>query len=133
MRPLILRLHIALVTSLVPLLDRLLSLTSLLRLLTPAHPWALYRDLGPEPIVRALRRRLDKPIHMRRRACLRLGVTLYHFLRLAGLPAELRFGVYPSQAQHQRMHGHCWVLLDGRCLTDPPAEPVVQVLLWPPA
>jgi hypothetical protein len=133
MRRLVLRVHILLVVSLLPLLDRLLSLKSLLRLLTPRRPWAVYRGIGAQPIVQALRRRLDKPIHMRRRACLRLGVTLYHFLLLAGLPAELHFGVYPPQAHQRQMHGHCWVLLDGQCLTDPPGEPVTEVLVWPPA
>jgi hypothetical protein len=131
-RTAVLRCHIWLVASLIPLLDRLLSLAGLLRLLTPHRPWKLYRGLGSQPVVQAVRRRLGRPTHMRRRACLRLGITLYHFLRLAGLPAQLRFGVYPPQTQGgRRMHGHCWVLLNGRCLADPPDEPVVQVLVWP--
>ncbi len=113
-----------------PLLDKL-PLKTLLRLLTPRRPWRLYRRLSPDEIVAAARKRLSRPRNMRRRACLRLGLTTWYFLHLAGLPAEIHFGVYPRQTLDQaRMHGHCWVLLEGRCLTDPPDEPVAELFLW---
>jgi hypothetical protein len=43
--------------------------------------------------------------------CLTRGVTLYWFLRRAGLDVELRFGLDPSEAEDTE--GHCWLALDG--------------------
>lgn len=130
MRRLLLRAHVWLLAGVLPLLDKL-PLKRLLPLLTPRRPWRLYQPLSPEEIVAAARRRLRRPLHMRRRSCLRLGLTTWYFLRLAGQPAEIHFGVFPRQTPDQaRMHGHCWVLLHGRCLTDPPGEPVAELFVW---
>ena len=42
-----------------------------------------------------------------RTGCLTRGITLFWFLRRAGLDVELRFGVDPGDAD-----GHCWLTLD---------------------
>jgi hypothetical protein len=42
-----------------------------------------------------------------RTGCLTRGLTLFRFLRAAGLNVELRFGIDPST------DGHCWLTLDG--------------------
>ena len=46
-----------------------------------------------------------------RPGCLTRGVTLYWFLRRAGLDVELRFGLDP--AERDTTDGHCWLALDG--------------------
>ena len=52
--------------------------------------------------------------------CLTRGVTLYYFLRKAGLPVELHFGV---QQRSATLYAHCWLMLDDQ----PFAEPVATV------
>lgn len=42
--------------------------------------------------------------------CLTRGVTLYWFLRRAGLDVELRFGLDPTE--REITDGHCWLALD---------------------
>jgi len=46
-----------------------------------------------------------------RTGCLTRGLTLYWFLRRAGLEVELRFGLDPVGADPA--DGHCWLTLDG--------------------
>jgi hypothetical protein len=46
-----------------------------------------------------------------RTGCLPRGVTLFWFLRRAGLDVELRFGVDPED--RHAVDGHCWLALDG--------------------
>jgi hypothetical protein len=46
-----------------------------------------------------------------RTGCLTRGVTLFWFLRRAGLDVELRFGIDPADAG--ATDGHCWLSLDG--------------------
>ena len=65
---------------------------------------------------------------MRRRACLRKGLTLFHFLRLADKPAVMHFGVYPAASEQARMHAHCWVTIDGQAISDPPDQPHAALL-----
>jgi hypothetical protein len=55
----------------------------------------------------ALAPRLAHPLV--RTGCLTRGVTLYWFLRRAGLDVQLRFGLDPTGAAD----GHCWLTLDG--------------------
>jgi len=45
-----------------------------------------------------------------RTGCLTRGVTLYRFLRRAGLDVELRFGLDPRAIDAD---GHCWLTLGG--------------------
>jgi len=123
------RLHVWLVAFLMPLLVRLIPLPSLLKLLTPPKRLCPYRGLEANSIVEAVGRRLAEPVNMRRRACLRRGLVLFHFLRLAALPAAIHFAVYPPGDAASRMHAHCWVTLDGKDLSDPPEEPYALMMV----
>lgn len=122
----LLRCHLWLVAAMVPLAVRVLPLRSLLWLIRPPRWWRPYRHVMPERVVELVRRRLARPIHMRRRACLRESLTLFHFLLLTGRPAVLHFGVYAPNAPGN-MHGHCWVTLEGRPLNAPPGAAAAQV------
>ncbi len=124
----ILKAHVALVATMMPLLVRLLPLKRLLGLLEPPRWMRCYRRVDAERIAAVVDARLERPRMMVRRACLRKGLTLYHFLRLSGRKAELEFGVYPGQDANGRMHGHCWVSVDGHVVSEPAGGPVAVVL-----
>ena len=62
-------------------------------------------DVERLPVLAALAPRLAHPLV--RTGCLTRGITLYWFLRRAGLDVELRFGVDPATAD-----GHCWLALE---------------------
>ncbi len=125
---LILRAHIWLLATLIPLLEKFIPLKTLLRWLTPSSRFKPYAKVAPEEISRLVARRLRAPRNMRRRACLRHGLTLFHFLKLAGWPAVLRIGVFPPSVDCRRMHAHCWVTLNGILFSPPPEQPVAALL-----
>ncbi len=59
----------------------------------------------------ALAPRVARPLV--RTGCLTRGVTLYRYLRRAGLDVELRFGLDPRAGAHADADAHCWLALDG--------------------
>jgi len=124
---LVVRGHVWVFAAVLPVLVRALSLRRLVRLLTPPGFLRPYAGIAADEIVRMVARRLARPRMMRRRPCLRQGLTLLHFLRLAGLAAELHVAVYPPSADRNRMHGHCWVSLDGRDLMPGPGAPAAEI------
>jgi hypothetical protein len=66
-----------------------------------------------EPIIRCveLARVIGGPLVCPR--CLTRGVTLYFFLRRAGLPVSLCFGDAMKKGDIVQMVGHCWLVKDG--------------------
>jgi hypothetical protein len=122
---LLLRAHVWLIATLLPAIVDAVPLGRLLALLRGR--WRLYAGLSPDAIAAVVRRRLLSPRMMRRRACLREGLVLFYFLRLAGRRPVLSFCLYPTPAAG-RTRGHCWVTLDGRCLTSPPSAGAVTML-----
>jgi hypothetical protein len=124
-----LRGHIWLLATLILLLVKIIPLKQLLRLLTPPPRFKPYAGTPPEEISRWVAHRLRQPRHMRRRACLRQGLILFHFLRLAGWPAVLHIGVFPPRLDARRMHAHCWVTLNGVPFSPPPEQPVATLLV----
>lgn len=127
----ILKAHVWVVAGVVPLLVNLFSLKTLLSLMTPLTTFRPYRNVPADRIVAAVRHRLRHPRHMRRRACLRLGLTLMHFLRLAGVPAILQIGTFPPSRDRRGLHAHCWVTVNGVAVADPPTEPLVVLVRHP--
>lgn len=125
-------LHVWLVAAVSPLLDRFLTLDRMLGLLTPRRPFGPYAGVSPDLIAAIVRRRLRRPIHMRRRACLRLSLVLYHFLRLSGAEAVFHVAVFPPSVDPKRLHAHGWVTVGGVCLCEPIKEPAVEVLTYGP-
>jgi hypothetical protein len=130
MRKAVLRAHVWLVVTLIPLLDRLLPLKLLLALMTPTAGWAPYKGVSAERIAETVAQRLRRRRHMRRRACLREGIALFHFLRLAGLPAALHIGVYPPDSAQGRLRAHCWVTDGCKAPRGAPQEPIAVVLSY---
>jgi len=124
---LLLRGHVWVFATVLPALVWLLSLRRLVSLLTPSRVFRPYAGVAAEEIVSIVARRLAHPRVMRRRPCLRQGLTLLHFLSLAGLPAELHVAVYPPSTDPRRLHAHCWVSLDGRDLIPGPSVPSAEL------
>lgn len=117
----ILRIHIRLYSLLVPMLVRL-PLGTLLAVNDPPGWWRPYGG-APLPMIQSMVERcLAEPRLMRRRKCLRQGLVLHHFLRLAGYGSQLHFGVYSREDSQGKLHGHCWVCLDGQAVSPPPGE-----------
>ena len=129
----VLRGHVWLFATLLPLAVRLAPLHVLVGLLVPPPHARPYRGVSVEQIGRLVAGRLGRPRNMRRRACLREGLTLFHFLRLADWPATVHFAVFPPAGPTERMHAHCWVSLDGRAISQPPAGPYTLLMSYPPA
>jgi hypothetical protein len=120
--------HVWLVATLVPLLVRVFPLRLLVRLLERPRWLRPYGKVPTARIVERVAHRLRRPRCMKRRKCLREGLVLYHFLHLAGRPAILHFGVYAPSSDPRRLHGHCWVTLDGECLSAPPGQPAAVLM-----
>jgi transglutaminase superfamily protein len=106
---LILLLQIGLFASLVPLLMRL-RLATLEQLLRVRQPSGRAPSWSPEAIVEhfQLARRIGSPIVGS--GCLTRGVTLYYFLRRAGVDVTLSFGV---RQIGEEFIGHCWLVRGG--------------------
>jgi hypothetical protein len=94
----------------VPLLMRL-PLPRLAALLTrpPRRVPASHAEVERLERLISLAPRVGHPLV--RGGCLTRGVTLFWFLRRAGLDVELRFGL--DAAQQEDTDGHCWLALEG--------------------
>jgi hypothetical protein len=95
----------------VPLLMRL-PLPRLAALVTrpaPPTPPTTYEVERLERMV-ALAPRVGRPLV--RTGCLTRGLTLFWFLRRAGLDVELRFGL--DLGDQAAADGHCWLAIDNR-------------------
>jgi hypothetical protein len=74
------------------------------------------RAVSPAEIERldrliALAPRVGRPVV--RAGCLTRGVTLFWYLRRAGLDVELRFGIEVARRSGGEADGHCWLALNG--------------------
>jgi hypothetical protein len=94
--------------AVVPLLMRL-PLPRLRALIARPPRRRAAAPVAPERLARlvALAPRFAHPLV--RPGCLARGVTLFWFLRRAGVDVELRFGLDPAGDAD----GHCWLALDG--------------------
>lgn len=121
----VLRLHLGMLAAILPDTSRRLPLQQLLRLFTPDRPSRFYSGITEEQLMTILQRRLAHPWRMRGRRCLREGLLCFYFLRLLGVPAELHFGVFEEARHHE--YAHCWVMVEGRCVTKPPEQNYVTI------
>lgn len=94
----------------VPLLMRL-PLPRIAALLSrpPRRPTVLLAEVERLEQLSELAPRVARPLV--RTGCLTRGVTLFWFLRRAGLDVELTFGIDPGQESDT--DGHCWLSLNG--------------------
>ena len=126
----VLAVHVGVVAAIIPLLVRVLSLKRILGLFTPSPLFQPYRRLSTEDLIHTVKNRLKRPVCMVRRACLREGLLIFYFLRLAGLESILHISVYPRD-KCGRLHAHCWITSFGRTVSSPPGLEMVKVLSYP--
>jgi len=108
--------RVVLFAAAVPLVMRFVPLFRLGWWVTPSGGAAV--PLSRSDVV-ALIGRIDRLL-MRghplvRRGCITRGLTLYRFLRRAGVPVSLRFGMGLIDG---RLEGHCWLV----CWNEPLGE-----------
>lgn len=127
MRLQLFKMHVYMVSVMIPLLDNILGLKQMLGVLTPPAWLELYKGIPTEKICEVVANCLKNPVLMKRRKCFRRGFTLFHFLCLASLPAVLQIGVFAPQ-KLKRMSAHCWVTCNGLSLSDEPIEKVAVIL-----
>ena len=127
---LVFRVHLQFYLLWILLLDKLVPAHRMARMATPPRWWRPYRRLTVAQIRKAVRRSLRNPRHMKRRFCLRFGLSLYHFLRLAGRDAVVHFSLAAPALDPKRLHGHCWVSLNGKPVADPPKPETKSKILW---
>lgn len=107
---LVLTLRILLVAVAVPALLRL-TLDRLQSVLEPRKPLPERDPAELQTLVDRIERVLAAGRPLVRTGCLTRGVTLYYFLRRAGVDVSLVFGLgKPGDA----FAGHCWLVKDGQ-------------------
>jgi hypothetical protein len=62
-----------------------------------------------------------------RRGCLPRGITRFRFLRRAGIPVSLRFGIGEIAG---RLEGHCWLVLGGEPFAEPRDPRLIYTETW---
>ena len=107
--------RVLLFASLLPLILRLRKLPDLPAWIEPRGK----RTPPPPDEVTALVERIDSLLIAGRPAirtgCMVRGLTLYHFLRRAGVEVSLRFGVGTIRGEFA---AHCWVVYQGEPLEE---------------
>jgi transglutaminase superfamily protein len=109
-RELLLSLRILTVAVLVPVIMRL-PLRQVGRLIEPRRA---RRPADPAAVVALIERIeavLTRGRPLVRTGCLTRAVTLFYFLRRAGVDVTLAFGMGRPRAEFE---GHCWLIKDGR-------------------
>jgi hypothetical protein len=88
--------------------------------------------VGVEPaaMLEAVRRVTHHPWGMRDRRCLRQGLLAYRYLSMAGLAPALHFGVDRNSISDPRISAHCWIVLDGKVVLNPPSQAMVTVFIY---
>ena len=126
----VLAIHVWIIAAMIPLLVRVLSLKTILKVFTPSPLFRPYRGMSAEDLAGAVKKRLRRPVYMVRRACLREGLLMFHFLRLAGLEATLHISIQPKEV-FGRFLAHCWVTLPGKTVSTPPGLKMAELFSYP--
>lgn len=102
------------------------NLSRLLRRTLPL--WSRpYDGFSAGTIWRCCHKAVKRPILMSDRTCLREGLLLHRFLKLAGYNPTLHFGVDRNSVGEARVRAHCWVVLGDRVF-NPPEASMVEIL-----
>ncbi|HWE60690.1 MAG TPA: lasso peptide biosynthesis B2 protein [Chloroflexota bacterium] len=109
--------HIFCVAAIVPLLFRL-PLPWLQTLLAPRRAPRPTAPAQEEWVIDAVQGMLRRGYPLLRRGCLTRGVTLYYFLRRAGVEVTLCFGLGRAASGSGGMEGHCWLVKRGEPLLE---------------
>lgn len=117
-----------LAARLLPVLAAKRELGPLLAASTPPDGSMPYRGAAAADIVGHVTALTARPWRMRGRRCLREGLLAFRYLRLAGFPAVLRFGVDRTSLGETRMKAHCWVTVGDEVVLNPPQPGMVEIM-----
>jgi hypothetical protein len=112
----------------VPVLAWRSDLVTLLNRVSPPSGTP-YSGLAADLIAYRTKRATRRPRVMADRPCLREGILADRFLRLAGYQPELRFGISRQSVAQDKLAAHCWVVLHGKIILNPPATDMIEVLV----
>jgi transglutaminase superfamily protein len=112
----------------VPVLAWRSDLVTLLNRVSPPSRTP-YSGLPAAVIAYRAKRAVRRPRVMVDRPCLRQGILADRFLRLAGYQPELRFGISRQSVAQDKLAAHCWVVLHGKIILNPPATDMIEVLV----
>ena len=113
--------QIFLLATLLPVMLRLLSLSRLMRILTPADktvPNHMDLEKRKDKIVKYTDYILGRHFWIYKSICLKRSLILYHFLRQLGIKVHICFGVKYNEAltdkeAKKKLEGHAWLLYKG--------------------
>jgi hypothetical protein len=112
-----------------PLRVRGMGLKVLLELYEPGRSRA-FVGVEPGEMLEAVRRVTHHPWGMRDRRCLRQGLLAYRYLSMAGFAPALHFGVDRNSISDPKISAHCWIVLDGKVVLNPPSDAMVTVFVY---
>ena len=125
--PLPFKLNLWLSARLLPVAAKRADLAPLLASATPAAGQPLYPGRTADGVVSAIKATCARPWRMRGRRCLREGLLAFRFLRLAGIPATLHFGVDRHSINAAKLKAHCWVSVGDEVVINPPEPDMVCI------
>ncbi len=100
-----------------PVLIRILPLPSLMAFLTPTGTSNSTPQDYKDKVINYTFLLLGRQKAMFQRNCLKRCLVVYRFLRLAGEPARIFFGV---RKENGKLAGHSWLEVDGRLVFEEP-------------
>jgi hypothetical protein len=112
-----------------PLRVRGIGLKVLLELYEPGRSRP-FVGVEPGEMLKAVRRVTHHPWGMRDRRCLRQGLLAYRYLSMAGFAPALHFGVDRNSISDPKISAHCWIVLDGKVVLNPPSDAMVTVFVY---
>jgi hypothetical protein len=112
-----------------PLRVRGMGLKVLLELYEPGRSRP-FVGVEPGEMLKAVRRVTHHPWGMRDRRCLRQGLLAYRYLSMAGFAPALHFGVDRNSISDPKISAHCWIVLDGKVVLNPPSDAMVTVFVY---
>ena len=130
-RDLLLSVRIFAVAASVPVLMRL-KLARMAGLLEPASPARAADPAEVERLIERIERVLRSGYPLVRTGCLTRGITLFYFLRRAGVDVRLAFGMGRPVGDDE---GHCWLVKDGLPYLEKvdPRDTFAEIYSIPPA
>lgn len=121
------RFNLWIAARLMPAFVKQRDLKTILANATPAPQHEGTLSLDPAAIVETVKSVVSRPWRMKGRRCLREGLLAFHYLKLAGKHPLLRFGLLQGTISTAKPRAHCWIVLDGNIILNPPEGPMVHL------
>jgi hypothetical protein len=121
------RLNLWLAARLMPAFVKRRDLSRILAGATPKAGQQGSLALAPAAIIESVKEVTARPWRMKGRRCLREGLLAFYYLKLAGKQPLLRFGLLKGTLTAARPRAHCWIILDGQTILNPPEGPMVHL------